>query len=133
MGASEVFPLSDEEVQLLQHGLLEWAGPARCTEELAIAMGFSGVSDLISCGRRIRSLLDQRECLEPIDWARSLLATEVAFASDVMGSGCEWATTTGLSDEVTIKMLRGVQKKLRAEINLISIDLETRSPMTASE
>jgi hypothetical protein len=123
MSASEVFPLSDEEVRLLQRGLLEWAGPARCTEEFAIGMGFSGVSDLLACGRRIRSLLDQRECLESIDWARSLLATEIAFASDVMGSGCEWATTTGLSDEVTIKKLRAIQRKLRAKVNDVSHDL----------
>jgi hypothetical protein len=34
------------------------------------------------------------------------------FASDVIGSGSDWSATTGLSDERTIRLLRGVQGKL---------------------
>jgi hypothetical protein len=46
------------------------------------------------------------------DWARILLATEIVFASDLMGSGTEWRTTTGMTDEETINLLRGIQRKL---------------------
>lgn len=38
--------LEPEERALLSRGLNEWAGPGRCTEELAVAMGFEGVADL---------------------------------------------------------------------------------------
>ena len=43
---------------------------------------------------------------------RSLLMTEVVFASDVVGSGMEWTITTGLTDQETIATLRGLQRKL---------------------
>jgi hypothetical protein len=32
--------------------------------------------------------------------------------SDVLGSGVEWSTTTGLSDALTIRRLRGIQRKV---------------------
>src|SRR2546421_13536 len=32
--------LDDVERQMLRWGVIEWGGPARCTDELAIAMGF---------------------------------------------------------------------------------------------
>jgi hypothetical protein len=104
--------LTDGEVQLLRKALMEWSPPARCTEEFAVAMGFLSAMDLPDQCSRIRSALVVGEPLEPMDWARTLLATEIAFASDVVGSGYEWSTTTGWSDEVTIKTLRTIQRKL---------------------
>jgi hypothetical protein len=50
--------------------------------------------------------------LTPADWRRALLATELAFASDVLGSGVEWSTTTGWRDDETIRCLRNIQRKL---------------------
>ena len=50
--------------------------------------------------------------LSPIDARRVLLATEIVFASDVIGAGVEWETVTGLSDVDTIRLLRGLQRKL---------------------
>jgi hypothetical protein len=44
--------------------------------------------------------------LTQVDWARVLLATEIVFVSDLMGSGVEWPTTTGLSDESTIRTIQ---------------------------
>ncbi|MEU1542912.1 hypothetical protein [Actinacidiphila glaucinigra] len=37
---------------------------------------------------------------------------EIVFVSDLAGSGVEWPTTTGLSDEATIRVLRAIQRKL---------------------
>lgn len=110
--SAEQLLLTDEEVRLLRKGLMEWSGPARCTEEFAIAMGFVSATDLPKQCVKIRSALVAGEPLEPMDWARTLLATEIAFASDVVGSGYEWSTTTGWSDEVTVKTLRAIQRKL---------------------
>lgn len=124
-GSTQV--LSDEERELLRCGLLEWSGPARGTEEFAVAMGFPGLDGLLQEGKRIRARLASGESLEPIDWARALLATEVAFASDVVGSGHDWSITTGFSDEETVRILRSIQRKLaRTVIPLIGNSLGTR-------
>jgi len=105
-------PLSDQERQLLRTGLAEWGGPAHATDEFAIAMGFKGVDDLLSQRDRLSQALAGGEPLSRLDWKRVLLATELAFASDVIGSGVEWPTTTGFSDVDTIRLLRGVQRKV---------------------
>lgn len=46
------------------------------------------------------------------DWTRALLASEIVFASDVVGAGVEWPTVTGWSDVETIELLRELQRKL---------------------
>lgn len=51
--------------------------------------------------------------LPPVGWARTLLAVEIVFVSDLAGSGVEWPTTTGISDESTIRALRSIQRKPR--------------------
>jgi hypothetical protein len=45
--------LSDEERYMLVYGLRDWGGPAHCTESLAVAMGFSGIDDLVEESERI--------------------------------------------------------------------------------
>jgi hypothetical protein len=106
--------LTDDERRLLRSGLLEWGGPANCTAEMAVAMGFRDVDDLFKQGDRIRTELHHHEPLTRRDWIRALLATEVVFASNVVGSGHDWSITTGLSDEDSIQLLRSVQAKIPA-------------------
>ena len=45
------------------------------------------------------------------DWTRILLATEVVFASSVVGAAMDWPITTGFSDVKTIGLLREIQRK----------------------
>ena len=104
--------LSDEERLLLASGLLEWVGPAHCSDAMAVALGFDGVEHLLVEGDRISKDLSKRLPLSRRDWTRALLATEVAFASDVVGSGRDWEITTGLDDRSTIQVLRSVQLRL---------------------
>ena len=103
--------LTTEERFLLRRGLSEWGGPTRCTEELAIAMGFEGIDGLYSEGRRIASLLDSGNALTRLDLLRAVLATEFAFISDTLGSGSDWVATVGMSDSDTIALLRELQRK----------------------
>jgi hypothetical protein len=105
-------PLGDDERHVLWAGLVEWGGPARCTEEMAVAMGFKNVADLLDTGYRIADAIKAKQSLSQLDWVRALLATEVVFASDVMGSGGDWSITTGVSDEDTIRHLRSLQRKI---------------------
>lgn len=111
MSASGV-QLTEPEKKVLMAGLLEWFGPARPTDALAAAMRFNDVADLIAQAKRIRALLGENVPMSALDWTRALAATEVAFVSDVFGSGCDWSITTGLSDAETIPILRGLQRKL---------------------
>ena len=104
--------LNSQEIQLLQAGLAEWGGPAHMTADLAVALGFQGVDDFHAEARRISATIGRSLPMRPADWKRALLATEIAFASDVFGSGVEWSTTVGISDETTIRLLRQLQRKL---------------------
>jgi hypothetical protein len=97
---------------MLDRGLVEWGGPACCTDAMAVGMGFTDAQDLFAQADRIRAELDAGRGVSRWDWSRALLATEIVFASDVMGSGVEWTITTGLDDARSIHVLRGLQRKL---------------------
>ncbi|MGW6918078.1 hypothetical protein ACWGB8_30335 [Kitasatospora sp. NPDC054939] len=115
MRASEV--LDEREVHLLGRALGEWGGPARCSDQLAVGMGFADARDLLHQCRRLRDALDEDSPLPAGDWARALLAAEIVFVSDLAGSGVEWFTTTGFTDEATIGMLRSIQRKLARTVS----------------
>jgi hypothetical protein len=104
--------LTPSERHLLRSGLIEWGGPARCTDDLARVIGFADVEALLRDGYQIAARLDNAEPLTRQDWQRALVATEFVFASNTFGSGLDWEITTGLSDTETIVLLRAVQKKL---------------------
>ena len=108
--------LREDERLVLNRGLVEWGGSAHCTEAMAVAMGFKGVADLFSEVDRIVELLDARAPLTRRDWTRTLLATEIVFASDVLGAGIEWTTTAGLDDFETLRTLRSLQRTLAAVV-----------------
>jgi hypothetical protein len=75
--------LDQQERDLLSAGLGEWGGPARLTNALAIALGFTDETHLHNEAKRIRTLLDDGALLTQLDAARPLAATEIVFASDV--------------------------------------------------
>ena len=105
--------LTPDEQNLLVQGLFQWGGPAMPTDALARAIGFQDGTDLRQGkGRELHDALRLGQPLTPEDWRRSLLATEIVFASDVVGAGTDWPITTGLSDRETITSLRTIQKKI---------------------
>lgn len=104
--------LTADERDLLAHGLREWGAPSRANDVVARAIGFDSVSSLYDGAQRIATALEAGEDLTSGDWARALIATEIAFASDFYGSGWDWSTTVGYDDETTIQRLRRVQRKL---------------------
>ena len=110
------FDLTDEERFVLRKGISEWAGPARCTEELAVAMGFESVQDLWANSRRHRDAVHAKQPMSRTDWCRLVLATEIVFASGVVGSGGDWRYTVGIDDADTIRVLRGLQRKVAREL-----------------
>lgn len=104
--------MTDDELDLLCVGLREWGGSGDLTDPLARAFGFAGVDDFFVQGQRIAECLDQGAPMPFTDWRRTLLATEVVFVSDVVGSGVDWETTTGIGDLDALRRLRSLQRKL---------------------
>ena len=107
--------LTGEERAVLYNGLNEWQGPASPTEEFAIAMGFHGLDDMFRQIGRLLKAIANCEPLAPTEWVRTLLLTEVVFASTVVGGGLDWSSATDISDLVTITTLRELQLKLLAQ------------------
>ncbi|KZB82128.1 hypothetical protein [Amycolatopsis regifaucium] len=104
--------LTRDERTVLRCGLAEWGGPAACTDALAVAMGFQDVPDLFEQAKRLRATLADEEPLRASEWRKTLIATEIVFASDVFGSGMDWSITTGFADEETLPILRDLQRKI---------------------
>lgn len=104
--------LDTAERRLLRAALLDWGGPARPTDEVAAAIGFSDAARLRSEAWSLWKGIEAEGRLTVSEWRRVLLAVEVVFASDVVGSGLDWSITSGLSDEESIAILRRLQRKL---------------------
>jgi hypothetical protein len=105
---------TEGERKLLTQGLLQWGGPAAPTDSLAVAMGFADVRDLLKESKRIGNAIGLGTPVTAPDLRRALVATEIAFSSDVFGAGVEWETVTGLTDQATISLLRTLQRRLVA-------------------
>ena len=104
--------LNADERAVLRAGLLDWDGPASPTDALAVVMGFTDAAALPREARALWEQIERSSSLTADDWRRVLLAVEVVFVSDVVGSGLDWRFTSGFSDAETIDVVRGLQRKL---------------------
>ena len=104
--------LDGRELDFLRSALLEWSGPADPTDALALAMGFTSADSLPDEAWALWERIEAGDALAADDWRRVLLAAEIVFVSDVVGSGLDWEVTTDFSDKEAIAILRGLQGKL---------------------
>ncbi len=104
--------LDRDERELLARGLAEWRGPNSPTNDVARVIGFNDVRSLRKEAPRLAEAIRRGDELDSAEWRRALVASEIAFRSDVYGSGVEWSTTTGPPDDETLTRLRGIQRKL---------------------
>jgi hypothetical protein len=102
--------LGDDERTMLVHGLRAWDGPGYATDSLALAMGFSDSNHILNEAPRIARAIADGQALSVRDWTRSLIATEFAYTSAVLGAGNEWTTIHAGSDEHWINVLRRLQQ-----------------------
>ena len=92
-------------------------------------MGFRDQEDLFRDCDRLIAALEARDPMTPLDWARTILVTEIVFASNLVGSGCDWSMATGFSDAETLTSLREIQRKVpRSVYAVFGRELGTRSP-----
>ena len=108
-----VLELSERERTLLVRGLHEWGGPCAMTDDLARAIAFASADDFYAQRSRLVAALRAGEPLTTDDWHRVIAAVEIVFISDIVGSGRDWEITTELSDEETLRLIRGIQDELR--------------------
>lgn len=104
--------LTDDERKMLVYGLKDWGGPAHGTDSLAIAMGFAGLDDLQVDGERIADAIAAGQALPVRDWTRAMVATEIVYASEVLGTGSEWTVINAGTDAYWIDVLRSLQRKV---------------------
>lgn len=106
--------LTEEERYMLTFGLKDWDGPTEATESVAVALGFVSIEDLHIEGDRIAEAIHAGEPVSERDWSRALFATEVVFASKVVGAAAEWGSIHGGTDAGWIGVLRSLQRKVPA-------------------
>jgi len=104
--------LSDSELRFLRAAMLEWSGSSAPTDGLALALGFADADSLSRQTWTLWQRIERAEELSAGEWRRVLLAAEVVFVSDVVGSGLDWSVTTGITDAQALATLRGLQGKL---------------------
>ncbi|WAC56944.1 hypothetical protein [Gordonia sp. SL306] len=107
-----ILDLTSAERDFLFHGLIEWGGPGRMSDPLAIAIGFDDAEDFRSSKGALADAIVEGRGLSPQDWRRALAAAEICFASDTLGVGLEWEDVGVDSDEVTFEAMRSVQIKI---------------------
>lgn len=75
-------------------------------------MGFQDAETMSNQAWDFWLRIERGDVLAPDEWRSVLMAAEVVFSSDVVGSGLDWPITTGISDAESIAILRGLQRKL---------------------
>ncbi len=104
--------LSAEERDLLWEGLHQWGGPTRATDAVARVIGFQTVDAMYVEKELIMEHLRAGQALTKRDLERALISIEIVFASSYYGAAGDWEIVTPWDDDRTLRVLRGIQRKL---------------------
>ncbi|MGO9506950.1 MAG: hypothetical protein ACLPXZ_06240 [Mycobacterium sp.] len=100
--------LDDDERELLVQALNEYFKSAKSgVPFLVLLFRVFGTEEFQALVWRLSEAVDNKEPLSPFDWSRALLLTEIAWASDLVGAGIEFAKIR--SDEEVMPLLRSIQ------------------------
>ena len=83
-------------------------------------MGFASMDQLCAEAQVLTSTLRRSEPLCFRDWTRALVATELAFASAVLGTGPDVWGTSGGSDKHRLAVLTRLQSKVPADSSALA-------------
>lgn len=103
--------LTSRHRTLLRQGVIQWGGPAQCTDDIARVLGYPDSVAFFADQSRLLTLLNSSDVIGKTDLRCAILATEIVFVSDIIGAGIEWATVSGFSDEETLQILREAQRE----------------------
>ena len=102
--------LTDDERMLLCQGLNEYGGPIRNQLVMVRALGLSDQASFDTVVGRLLTAISRKEALSKLDWARAVFLTEVSWASNLVGSGLDFATS--VRDEKAVPLIRSIQWKI---------------------
>lgn len=102
--------LTDEERRFLVLALNEYRGPAgHAYQLLCPVVGEANKEGWIGLLDRLTAAIESNIPMSDLDWARALFLSEIAFASDLVGSALDLERG---ADERRLKTLRALQYKL---------------------
>ena len=80
--------LTDEECELMVLALNEFGGTAQHTYRLLCpVLGQSNQHEWFRLINRLDSVIENKEPLSDLDWARAMFLTDICFGSTLVGSG----------------------------------------------
>jgi hypothetical protein len=104
--------LTDNEREFIQQTLEQWALSAASTPFPYQVLGLSTWEEFLTLTGRLEHAVVAGAPLTDLEWARVLFLTEVTWASNLVGSGLDFAIVTRFSDSEAIGLLRGLQRKI---------------------
>ncbi|WAJ43695.1 hypothetical protein OK015_21265 [Mycobacterium sp. Aquia_216] len=102
--------LTDDERDLLSHGLNEYGGPIRNQLVMVRALGLPDRESFDTLVARLGKAIWRKEPLSKIDWARAVFLTEVSWASNLVGSGLDFRSN--FHDDQAAPLMRSIQGKI---------------------
>ena len=102
--------LTEDERMLLCQGLNEYGGPIRNQLVMVRALGLSDQASFDTVVDRLLTTISRKEPLSNLNWARAVFLTEVSWASNLVGSGLDFATS--VRDEKAAPLMRSIQWKI---------------------
>ena len=125
-------PLTEQERHFIWTALIQWRSAASDAPLPVHALGYSGWPEFDTDVDRLRDAIARRGVLSDRDWGRVLLLTEIAWCSDLIGTGTEFALVNGIPDEHAITLLRSIQRKISNAHRAGLLFPQARRPNTAT-
>jgi hypothetical protein len=104
--------LTDDERKFIGQTLDEWRSSASGKPFPFQVLELSTWEEFGELVIRLEHAVAGGEALTDLDWARVLFLTELTFASNLVGSGLDFAIVTAFSDAEALRLLRGLQRKI---------------------
>lgn len=102
--------LTDEECELMVLALNEFGVTAQHTYRLLCpVLGQSNQHEWFRLINRLDSVIENKEPLSDLDWARAMFLTDICFGSTLVGSGLRFGRG---ADEYWFEILRSLQEKV---------------------
>jgi hypothetical protein len=103
--------LTDRERKFIERAMQQWGLSASDASFPFQVLGLSTWEEFGALTVRLERAVKNADPLSNLDWARVLFLTEITWASDLVGSGLDFATVTGFSDTEAVALLRGLQRR----------------------
>ncbi|ORA35531.1 hypothetical protein BST20_17660 [Mycobacterium branderi] len=104
--------LTDDERKFIWQAMYQWQFSASGKPFPYQVLGLSTRKEFAELTYRLAHAVTAGEPLSDLDWTRVLYLTECSWASDVVGSGLDFAIVTEFSDIDGLSLLRRLQRKI---------------------